>query len=234
MILTAHQPVYLPWLGLFHKIALADRFISFNQVQYQPKEWNNRNQIKTRTGPLMLTVPVLRKGYLEKKIDEIEINNKEPWQRKHLRSIQIAYAGAPYIGKYLPILEDIYTRKWHRLVELNEYMLVVFLDLLGIRTTISSAADWNFEGSKSDLVLDMCNQVGATHYIFGSQGVNYAEKEKFQMKGIKIEFQQYKHPVYKQMHGDFSPNMSVLDLLLNCGDESYEILMSKNVKSINY
>lgn len=70
MILTAHQPVYLPWLGLFHKIAMADKFVSFNQVQYQPKDWNNRNQVKTPQGPVWLSVPVMRKGFLEKKICE--------------------------------------------------------------------------------------------------------------------------------------------------------------------
>ena len=48
MILTAHQPVYLPWLGLFHKIALSDTFVYFDQVQYLPKDWMNRNRIKSK------------------------------------------------------------------------------------------------------------------------------------------------------------------------------------------
>jgi len=94
MLLTAHQPVYPPWLGLFHKIALADKFISFNQVQYQPKDWNNRNQIKTQNGLIWLTFPVLRKNYLQKTISDIEINNKEPWARKHWKSMQLTYSKA--------------------------------------------------------------------------------------------------------------------------------------------
>ena len=99
MILTAHQPAYLPWLGLFHKIALADRFVSFDQVQYQPKDWNNRNRIKTVSGPIWLTVPVLRKGYLEKKICDIAINNDIPWAHKHWKSLQSNYAKAPCFRK---------------------------------------------------------------------------------------------------------------------------------------
>ncbi len=94
MILTAHQPVYLPWLGLFHKIALADKFVFFNQVQYLPKDWMNRNKIKTPTGEIWLTVPVLRKGYRETVTSEIEINNDTDWKRKHLKSILINYKKA--------------------------------------------------------------------------------------------------------------------------------------------
>ena len=91
MILTAHQPVYLPWFGLFHKIALADEFVFFDQVQYLPKDWMNRNKIKTQIGSIWLTVPVLRKGYRELKTSGIKINNSIDWQKKHLRSISINY-----------------------------------------------------------------------------------------------------------------------------------------------
>jgi hypothetical protein len=97
MILTAHQPVYLPWLGLFHKIALSDTYVYFDDVQYQMKDWNNRNHIKTVRGPLWLTVPVLCKGYREKKIRDIEINNQEPWQRKHWKTLHVNYGKTPRI-----------------------------------------------------------------------------------------------------------------------------------------
>ena len=101
MILTTHQPVYLPWLGLFHKIALAEKFIYFDQVQYLPKDYMNRNKIKTNTDSIWLTVPVLRKGYRELKTSEIKINNSVGWQKKHLRSILINYKKTPYFEKYI-------------------------------------------------------------------------------------------------------------------------------------
>ena len=99
MILTAHQPVYLPWLGLFHKIALAETFVYFDQVQYLPKDWMNRNKIRTKDGSIWLTVPVLRKGYRDLKSSEIEINNSINWQKKHLRSISLNYKKSPYFVK---------------------------------------------------------------------------------------------------------------------------------------
>lgn len=229
MILTAHQPVYLPWLGLFHKISLADTFISFNQVQYQPKDWNNRNQIKTQQGPLWLSVPVLRKGYLEKTISDIEINNNEPWARKHWKSMQVAYSKAPYFKQYADFFQDIYARRWERLVDLNETMLRGFLDILGIKVPVHSASEWNFTGTKNELVLDMCVQVGASDYIFGEQGRNYADVNSFLAAGVKAHFQDYTHPTYRQLHGDFAPYMSIVDLLFNCGDDSYSILMAGNI-----
>ena len=111
MILTAHQPVYLPWLGLFHKIAMADLFISFDQVQYLKKDWNNRNKIKSYKGPIWLTVPVLSKGHYQKCICDIEINNSLPWARKHWRTINTSYAKAPYFRKYADFFEDLYHQK---------------------------------------------------------------------------------------------------------------------------
>lgn len=229
MILTAHQPVYLPWLGLFHKIALADAFVSFNQVQYQVKDWNNRNRISTPQGPIWLSVPVKKKGHLEKKYTEIEIDNSLPWARKHWRSLALSYKKAPHFAAYADFFEAVYSREWNTLVELNEYMLRWFLETLGLKRTFLSAADFEFQGSKSDLVLDMCKTVGAKAYIFGAEGRNYAMIEPFEAAGIKVYFQDYRHPTYKQIQGGFVSHLSIVDLLFNHGGSSLDVLLSGNV-----
>jgi len=228
-ILTAHQPVYLPWLGLFHKIATADVFVSFNQVQYQPKDWNNRNKIKTSSGPLWLTVPVNRKGYLDKKIGDITINNNVPWGRKHWRSIEANYRKTPYFQRYADYFESIYAREWISLVELNESMLKWFLETLGIKVPVLSAGDYDFQGEKSELVLDMCRTVECDAYIFGALGKDYADEAAFLKAGITPVFQDYCHPQYPQHYGEFEPYMSILDLLFNCGPDSLDVLMSGNI-----
>ncbi len=229
MILSAHQPAYLPWLGLFHKIALTDQFIVLDQVQYQPEDWNNRNRIKTQQGPLLLSVPVLRKGYLRKAIGDLEIDNAAPWARKHWASLRGAYAKAPYYKRYSDIFQDIYSRKWERLVDLNKTMLKTFLEILGIAVPVCSASEWHFVGKKGDLILDMCQQFGASEYIFGSLGRDYVNAAAFEAANIKLHFQDYIHPVYPQLHGGFVSHLSIVDLLFNCGDESLEILMSGNL-----
>ncbi|MDD5431150.1 MAG: WbqC family protein [Candidatus Pacebacteria bacterium] len=229
MILTAHQPVYLPWLGLFHKIAISDSFCYFDDVQYQIKDYNNRNKIKTANGDIWLTVPVLNKGYRDKKIREIEINNTIDWRKKHWGSICVNYRKAPFFEKYAQFLEETYKKEWKYLSDLNEYMLKWFLDQLGIKVKYSKASEMKFEGQKSGLVLDMCKKLGADIYIFGAMGKDYAKEEDFAKSGVNIYFQDYKHPVYPQAFGQFSPYMSIIDLLFNCGDKSLEVLMSGNI-----
>lgn len=226
MILTAHQPVYLPWLGLFHKIALADTFVFFNEVQYLPRDWMNRNKIKTPQGALWLTVPVLRKGYREKKTSAIEINNNIPWQRKHWQSLVANYSKVPYFETYAPFFEDVYRREWQYLADLNEYMLKWFLKVLGINVAFLKASDFDFQGKKSDLVLDMCKTLGSDVYIFGALGRDYANVEDFEAQGITVLFQEYKHPIYPQLHGNFRSHLAIIDLLLNCGPQSLEVLVA--------
>jgi len=225
MILTAHQPVYLPWLGLFHKISLAHTFVSFNQVQYLRKDWNNRNKIKTAQGDIWLTVPVLTAEHRQKILTDIEVNNSLPWQRKHWKSILLNYKKAPFFEEYAGFFEDVYLkREWQYLVDLNDYMLRWFLKVLGIDVEFVDARDKEFQGSKNELVLDMCIKMGADKYIFGILGKDYADSVSFEKENIKIYFQNYKHPTYPQLHGEFISYLSVIDLLFNCGPDSRRLL----------
>lgn len=229
MILTAHQPVYLPWLGLFHKIALADKFVLFDDVQYVPRDWISRNQIKTQPGPLMLTVPVLTNGHREKVIAEIEINNDIPWKRKHWKALLLAYQSAPYFKQYADFFEDLYTKEWQLLADLNLHVLEWGLKTLNIQVPIERASAYSFQGTKSDLVMDMCVTCKADTYVFGALGADYADTQAFKDRGINVCFQSYQHPVYKQLHGDFVPYMSFVDLLFNEGYNAYDIIMSGNI-----
>ena len=231
--MTAHQPVYLPWLGLFHKIILADYFVSFNQVQYLPKDWNNRNKIKTDKGSLWLTVPVLRSGYREKTIAEININNDTRWNIKHWKSIKQFYGKAPYFNRYSNFFEDVYIKKeWEYLIDINEYMLKWFLDELSIKTKFLDAKEYYLKGKKSDLVLDMCKKLKAKTYIFGKHGTDYADLVSFEENNIDIIFQDYRHPKYHQLYPGFIPYLSIIDLLFNYGPNSKEILLRNNIEKI--
>lgn len=232
MILTAHQPVYLPWLGLFHKICLADMYCIFDIAQYQTKDFNNRNKIKTNSGDLWLTVPVESKDHFQKKVCDIKIINNG-WNKKQFKSIYLAYKKAEFFEQYIGGLEHILMQNHYVFLsdicfDILKYMLKAFQ----IDIPIVKASDYNFTGYKSDLVLDMCVQLGAKKYVFGTLGKDYADELSFKEKGIDIYFQDYKHPEYKQLHGNFLPYMSAIDLLFNEGDRSKEIMLSGNIKSL--
>ena len=231
MILTAHQPVYLPWLGLFHKIALADHFCVFDRVQYQTKDFNNRNKIKTQAGDIWLSVPVESKNHFNTLICDIKIVQGN-WQKKHLKSIKLAYQKAPFFEQYFPAINDVLSKKHIFLSDLNHQLLLIMLKAFNINCQISKASDHHFQGQKSDLVLDMCKTFKASSYIFGAQGKDYADENAFKNEGITPYFQNYNHPTYHQLHGDFLPYMSAIDLLFNEGNNAKEILFQNNLKSI--
>jgi len=230
MILTAHQPAYMPWLGLFHKIAISDAYVYLDNVQFEKNSYINRNKIKSANGPIWLTVPTLLKGHMSKTIKEIKINNDVNWREKHLKSIELNYKSAPYFSRYIEFFRDCYNHKWNNLSDLNEYMLKWFLDTLRIEIKYYKMSEINFEGRKSELVLDMCKKLGADIYIFGALGKDYVREEDFSIEDIKLYFQDYKHPVYPQLYGEFINHLSIIDLLFNVGAErALDMIMEGNI-----
>jgi hypothetical protein len=233
MILTAHQPSYLPWIGLFHKIYLAEQFCLYDDVQFTKKDFVSRNYIKTVNGPILLSVPVVSKNHREKLLNNVEILDNG-WSVKHIKSIQLSYSKAPYFSKYFNEIADLIVN--HRagtLAKLNQSLTVYFLDLLGIHRDIHLASNLNLIGNKSDRIIDMCQKLEADRYVFGRLGQAYADFETFRSTGIKPFFQDYQHPTYPQIHGGFVPNLSIIDLLFNMGPDSLEVILSGNIKNIS-
>ncbi len=230
MILTVHQPTYLSWLGLFHKIALSDIYIYLDTVQYVEQDWISRNRIKTFKDSIFLTVPVFSKNRLNSTIADIKIKNNIPWAKKHTKTLLFNYQKSLYFKEYFPIFEAIYNQKWEYLADLNFQLLQAILFILGIKTIVKRAQECNFKGKKSDLILDICLQNAAKIYISGELGTDYIDIEKFQKNGVILVFQNYQHPIYNQCYGDFVSHLSVLDLIFNNGPKSLKILMSNNIK----
>ncbi len=228
MIVSIHQPAYLPWLGYFEKIARADVFVYLDTVQFEKNSFINRNRIKTPQGPQWLTIPVLTKGHTEGTLRHTEVDDRQPWREKHLKSIAMNYRKAPYFGKYYPEMEKLLRFPENRLSELCWQQLQYWIADLGIKTRLVRASEMDVVSRKSDLVLDICVTLGATKYISGALGRGYLVESDFATAGIEVDYQDYHHPVYSQAHGDFSPYMSVLDLVLNMGPASTDVIMSGN------
>ena len=231
MILTAHQPVYLPWLGLFHKIMLADTFVSFDAVQYVPKDFINRNKILAAGGASWLTVPVLDKDYQSGlNINAAKIKNSVNWRKKHWKTIYLNYKKTSHFDRFAPFFEDLYNREWETIAELNEHILRYLLSELGINVEWYRLSELDIAGYKNELVLNMCRELKADLYIFGELGQDYADVESFNRAGIEVVFQKYEHPEYPQMAHKFVSHLSVIDLLFNVGSErAREIIASGNI-----
>jgi hypothetical protein len=227
LIAAIHQPQYLPWLGYFDKMRRADVFCYLNDVQYKKNEWQNRNRIKTAQGWQWLTVPVRYR--FPEKINEVAINNTTGWQKKHLQALITNYSRAPFYKSYREIFDDTYSKEWESISELNIYLLGHLRAALGIDTkptVVSSEMDLRDE--PNGRLIDICKAVGADTYLAGPDGTKYMDLERFEKNGIKIITQDFKHPVYAQMFGDFQSHMSIVDLLFNCGPESMDVISESN------
>ncbi len=222
------QPGYLPWLGFFEQLWMADVFVYYDDVQYDKGGWRNRNRIKTAQGFQWLTVPVLTKGKLGQLILETRIDNNSPWWKKHIQSLRQSYAKAPFYGDYGPGLEEVLARKHEMLVDLNLEAAAYLAQCFGIKTeTVLSSKLALPEVDTSERLLQICKHFEATHYFTAALAKDYLKVDLFHKAGISVEFQDYPHPTYRQLHGEFIPYLSAVDLLFNYGPESLGILTTR-------
>jgi hypothetical protein len=223
--LAVLQPGYLPWLGFFDQIQRSDVFVFYDDVQYDKNGWRNRNRIKSPTEEAhWLTVPVLVRS-LGQLILETEIDNRQPWPRKHTATIKQFYARAPYLRRYLPELEALLLgRCWEFLIDLDLAVIELMCDWLSLRREMARSSTLGITGERSERLLNLCQHFGASRYLSGNAARSYLDVELFARRGIEVIWQDYHHPIYPQVHGQFMPFLSTLDLLLNCGDESAAII----------
>jgi hypothetical protein len=227
MIISIHQPQYLPWLGYFDKILESDIFVFLDNVQYKKNEFQNRNKIKTAKGWQWLTVPVLY--HFSQKIFEVGINQEINWQKDHLKTLIVNYNRAPFFGKYSAYFEKLYSKTWGRLIDINIEVVKHLAGLLGAKTKFFIASQIpNLREEPTERLIDICKYFSVNTYLAGKGGAEYMDIEKFKKENINLIFQNFQHPVYPQLYGDFQPCMSVIDLLFNCGPGSRDII--KNYK----
>jgi len=227
VVAAMHQAHYMPWLGYFEKLDRCDVFVVMDRVQYERRGYQNRNKIKTVSGPLWLTVPVVNRGRYEQALGDVEIDATVNWPSKHLKAFELNYRKAPHFDTYFPCLEELLLRKqWLLLADLNIEMLKMFMRLLDIRTELRYESDLNVEGVRNERLINLCRAAGADVYLSGAGAKVYVEPEMFEQAGIGLLFQEYESPRYPQLFGDFEPYMGVVDLLMNCGADSIEIIRS--------
>ncbi len=225
MLAGIHQLHYLPWLRYFEKIARSDVFIVLDNIQYNKNGWQNRNKVKTASGPTLLTVPV--HAALGATLDEVRIDTTAKWSRKHWATIEQNYASAPHFAEHAPFFESAYARTWGHLNDLNREILDYFVSALGIDTRIVYASDLNVPGVATERLVNLLRAVGADRYYSGAFALEqYLDAELLRAAGVSLAIQEWTAPTYPQLHGDFIPDLAVPDLLFNCGPDSLNVLLS--------
>ena len=229
MKLVILQPGYLPWLGFFDQMNWADVFVVYDDVQYTKNDWRNRNRIKGPNGPQWLTVPVHYQ--MGDRIKDVAVPQDKRWVKSHLKSLQFAYSKAKFFDEYFRQIKDLIESSYERLIDLDMALIEYLNNVLGIKTQILYSSQLNTQGHKSERLVDICLECGATQYLTGDAAKDYLNLKLFKDNGIDVNFHNYKHPVYPQLFGEFIPFLSVVDLLFNCGSESLCYLAGSNCVS---
>jgi len=219
------QPSYIPWLGYFNKIAKSDIFVVLDNVQYKKREYQNRNRIRTKQGWLWLTVPVITKEKFFQKINEVEIDNTADWKEKHFETIKVNYSHAKFYKDYIGFFENCFQKDWQKLQDLNMEIINFALQVLDIKTPLKLESELQIEGTSTQRIVNICKKLSANTYLSGSGGKDYMNESLFQNENIGLEYQSFTHPRYEQVYPGFEPYMSIIDLILNHGQESRNFII---------
>jgi len=217
------QSNFLPWRGYFDFIRKVDLFILHDDLQYTKGDWRNRNKIKTPSGPQWITVPV-HYHHTDQLIEETTIDDSKPWVQSILNKIRNSYQKAPCFEPYFSELSDLLLEPTLSISNLNLHLINWICSHLDIQTPITFSRAYHPQGARTERLIGILEQVGATTYLSGPAAKAYLEPDLFEQAGICLEYKIYNYPEYEQLYHPFDPAVSVIDLLFMVGEKAKEYL----------
>lgn len=216
------QPNYIPWKGVFDLISRVDVFVFYDDVPYTVKDWRSRNRIRTPQGERWLSVPVLSKGLRFQRICDALIDPSSHWQTKHYKALEANYRKARYFNDYVYLLEDIYlNNKWTRISDLNIFATKLLAGAIGINAEWYRSSDLRQSGSKGgEKAINLCKLLGCDYFINGPSAKAFMNASLFLENGIELDYISYFYPEYEQLHRPFVHEVTVLDVIFNCGPDA--------------
>jgi len=228
MIVSTSRPYFAPFPGFFSRVYHSDIFVILDNVQFpRGTTWITRNRFKNDQGKLWMTVPVWKKGLGLQKINDVRICQDSHLQAKHLKSLQQAYAWAPYFSEHLAFLNHIFSAGVERLLDFNMAILRRLMLYMGIDTEIRLLSELNISTRGETMLMDICRFFKASAYLAPGAAGNYLDPRFFEKGGIELVLHKPKPCVYPQLWGDFLPDLSAFDLVFNCGPKACVIMLAK-------
>lgn len=224
------QSMYFPWVGLLEQIRLADIFVHYDDVQYA-RGFYNRVQVKTVNESRWLTVP-LRDHHRGQNIDKVLIDERTDWRKKHRDILRQAYLKAPYLDEMLELVDEVFSSQAKTLADVSRESILALSRYFGLteNTKFLRSSDMNIPGSSSQRLHDICLAIETNTYVTGHGARNYLDHELFERSGIGVEYMKYQLRPYPQLHGEFTPYVTGLDLVANCGKSGAQFICSGSVK----
>jgi hypothetical protein len=220
-----HQPDFAPYLGFFQRLLISHQFIILDDVKFIRDGWQHRDRIKSKYGPTWLTLS-MRRGSHQQLINEVELSEAPEWIDSNLNLLRECYGKARYFAEVLPRVEGIYRADHRLMIDFNCALLDLALEYFDITIPISRASEHNVNATSSARLLALVQARQGDAYLTGTGSRDYLNEEIFRSAGVRVVWQDFKHPVYPQLHGDFEPMLSCLDVLFNCGRDAAHVLRS--------
>ncbi|MEY8197812.1 MAG: WbqC family protein [Colwellia sp.] len=230
MIISIIQPCFVPWLGYFEQIALADIFVYMDDVQYTKKDWRNNNQLKSQYGVKGISFPV-NKAPIGTLIQDMTIATHLDWRSNLFNQLYNWYKNAPYYQEVITLISKVLNTEYTRLCDLNYHLNNAILQYLQINTKIVFSSDIpRNSDNKIDRIAEICTHFdGVTTLFDGKKAQNFLNADSFSAHGVNVQFQDYQHRPYPQLWGEFVPYMSIIDLLMNCGKDAMAYIVTSSI-----
>ncbi len=221
-VVAIHQPNFLPWLGYFDKIVRSDVFIFLDNVQF-PKTggtWMNRVKMLVAGAATWVTVPVCRNFSGVRLVNEMQIDDQRDWRAKLLKTIHCNYKKAACFDEVFPVLEGwLHKPSGASLADYNIVCIEAMMERLNLdRRKLVRSSSLPSEGTGTDLLISLAKTVGGTVYMCGGGAAGYQEDAKFAAAGLRLQYQNYQHPVYPQVAvSGFVMGLSIVDAMMSLG-----------------
>lgn len=230
MNIVISQPMFFPWVGIFEQIRIADIYVDYNDVQFSKGSFTNRVQIKTAYGVKWLSVPLARFN-LGDRINEVQVDTKQDWKHQHLRQLSQAYESAQYRKDMLALVEQVYEQPHVTIGQLSHNSMIACCTYYGLHNDrkFVDVRDLRIQGKSSERVRDIVARLAGSRYITGLGAKNYLNHDLLESSNIRVEYMNYRKMPYPQLHGAFTPYVSLLDLIANTGPHGLEYICSKTI-----
>lgn len=223
------QPMVWPWVGFFEQVRLADVFVHYDDVQLPVgRSFITRVQVKTLAGLRWMKIPVLADRH-SRLIKDTSLEDGKNWRASHRSLLAEALAGTPFLSDALALVDTVYSARAVSLAEVNRLAIEAVADYLDLRPRFILSSSIGSGRSSSEKLIDIVVAVGGQSYITGHGALNYLNHELFEAAGLRVEYMDYKKVPYPQLHGPFTPSVTILDLIANCGRAGREFLCSSSV-----
>ena len=212
MTLAIMQPYLFPYIGYWQLLSAVDIFVIYDDVNFIKQGYINRNSILIGHKTQKITLEVIGASS-NRVINEVQVGNNT---KKLLKGIDQAYKKAPEYEKVFPLIQNILENPEKNLAKFLGNSIQKISSYLGINTKIIYSSDIEKDCSlkAQDKILDICQRLGASHYINAIGGQEFYSKEAFESEGIELNFIQTRLIEYKQFKNEFVPYLSIIDILM--------------------